>query len=296
MKNDRIKKGMLFALLAAVISGISIFYNKLVIIRGFDPLTFNIIKNGGVAMILTPYLLRGSQFTKGRKIPWAKLWLIGIVGGSIPFILFFQGLTVVSATAANLIQKTLFIWVGILAIPFLKEKLQPVQIIGFLLVIYANFFIGGLTGLSYTVFEGMILLATVFWSIENIIAKRTLNDTDSHVVAWGRMTFGTIVLIIAAFVLGKSDELFKLSAYQIMPILPSVILLTLYVLSWYKALKLAPVTSVAAILILATPITNLLTAIFINHNLRILTFNTTTIILGAVLISLGWRWQTKTAV
>jgi uncharacterized membrane protein len=51
--NPQTKKGILFAVLAACISGVSIFYNKLVLVKGIDPLIFNIIKNGGVALILS---------------------------------------------------------------------------------------------------------------------------------------------------------------------------------------------------------------------------------------------------
>src|SRR3989344_103933 len=87
--------GILFALLAALISGISIFYNKLVIVRSIDPLIFNIIKNGGTALILSLFLLRRRQDIRITIIKdnlWKKLVLTGIIGGSIPFILFFQGL------------------------------------------------------------------------------------------------------------------------------------------------------------------------------------------------------------
>ena len=292
--------GILFALLAALISGISIFYNKLIIVRGIDPLIFNIIKNGGTAIILSLFFLwrRQNIVNKISKDNlWKKLILIGVFGGSIPFILFFQGLTKVAAINANLIQKTLFIWVAILAIPILREKIHPLAIIGYLLVIYANFFIGGVSGFKFSIFEGMILTATILWAIENIIAKKTLKETDSSVVAWGRMTFGVLVLIMAAIVSGKSDLIFKLSPDQAMPILGSIILLTLYVSSWYKALKLAPATTVTAILVLATPITNILSAIFITHNFApVFTFNTTAITFGVLLISLERQWRSKIAV
>src|SRR3989338_2279424 len=135
-ENKQLKTGILFALIAALISGISIFYNKQVVVSGIDPVVFNIIKNGGAALILSFLLLRGrNRFEISRLILDKKLIFIGVIGGSIPFVLFFQGLAHVPAINANLIQKTLFIWVAIGAIPLLKEKINPLQIIGYLLVI-----------------------------------------------------------------------------------------------------------------------------------------------------------------
>lgn len=298
-ENKQLKKGILFALLTAFISGFSIFYNKQVIVKGIDPVVFNIFKNGGVAIILSAFLFGSGGISrwKLKKKSWLNLFLIGIIGGSIPFILFFQGLSQVPAINANIIQKSLFIWVALLAIPFLKEKLNLLQIIGYLLVIYANFFIGGIKEFSFSAYEGMILLATLLWSVENIIAKKVLKNLDSTTVAWGRMFFGTLVLLTVAFISGKIGTIWNLTFQQILPILGSIGLLTLYVLTFYKALKLAPATTVTAVLVLATPITNILSAIFITHKLALaLTLNTKEILFGVMLIILGLRWRYKITV
>lgn len=290
MKDKEKLSGIYYALFAAFISGISIFYNKIVLVKGIDPLIFNILKNGGVALILTIIIwLRGPlAFDKeSPKTPWLKLVIIGIIGGSIPFLLFFQALVHVPAINANLIQKTLFIWVLIFSITFLKEKIKPIQIIGYLLVIAANFFIGGLTVFKFSQYELMIVLATLLWSLENIIAKKTLSNTGSNTVVWGRMFFGTIVLILIAVFSGKAGLFAKLNQNQILPVTGSIGLLTLYVSSWYKALKLAPATTVTAILVLATPVTNILSAVFITHNLNgAFNLNSLLLVLGVILIAL----------
>lgn len=262
------KKGLLFALITAAISGVAIFYNKLVLIRGIEPVIFNIIKNGGVALILTALLAVDPKRKKLSKLPakvWRKLLLISMVGGSIPFILYFEGLKTVTAVNANLIHKTLFIWVALLALPILAEKLTRWQLIGYILVTWSNLFIGGFSGFAFGTGELMILAATILWSLENIIAKIALRDCDSRIVAWARMFFGSIVLIIFALSTGKIHLLLNLEPAKLYPVLLSIMLLSGYVLSWYKALQLAPATLVTSVLILATPITKLLTALFITH-------------------------------
>ncbi len=287
--NQQTKKGIFFAVFAACISGVSIFYNKLILVKGIDPLIFNIIKNGGVAIILSLLLFlhpRKNQLFKLSPKTWKKLLLIGIIGGSIPFILFFEGLNSASAVNANLIQKSLFIWVTAAALPLLGEKLSLWQTVGFLLVAASNLFIGGFTGFKFSPGEIMILLATFFWTVEVILAKITLKNTDNLVVSWGRMFLGSIIMIIIAASLGKLPLIFQVKFDQLLVISGSIILLTGYVSFWFKALKLAPANVVTSVLILATPITNILAAIFITHSIpQLQVINIAGTIIGIILIA-----------
>lgn len=281
--NNTLKKGLLYAVIAAGISGISIFYNKLVIVKGIDPLIFNILKNGGVALILSAFLLLRGKLSVLLRLSakqWSKLVLIAVIGGSIPFVLYFDALKSVSAVNANILQKTMFIWVAMMAIPFLKEKLNTVQVVGYTLVAWSNLFIGGFTGFHWSTPELMIVGATILWSVENIIARKTMQDIDSTVTAWARMFFGGIILISIAVIEGKVSLLSTITPNQLLAVSGSIILLTAYVSSWYKSLSLAPATWVTATLILATPITNILSAIFITH-----TFPVTQIINAAVTVT-----------
>jgi len=266
--SKKTKIGIISAIITATISGFSIFYNKIVVIRGLDPLIFNILKNGGVAVILSCLLLSLPQRKSLKKLSgrtWSRLFTIGLIGGSIPFILFFEGLRTTTAINANLIHKSLFIWVAAAAVPFLGEKLSLWQVAGFSLVALSNLFIGGFTGFKFSQGEIMILLATFFWTIEVIVAKITLKDTDNLIVSWGRMFIGSIFLILFAGVSGKLPLLLQVKPDQLVSVLGSILLLTGYVTFWFKALKHAPAGVVTAVLILATPVTNILSAIFITH-------------------------------
>lgn len=272
---SKIKQGIVFALLAALISGVSIFYNKLVVVKGIDATIFNILKNGGTALIVSMLLLSSTsrgEVAKLTKSKWMLLLVIAVVGGSIPFVLFFDGLKAVPAINANLIQKTLFVWVAILAVVFLREKLTRVQVLGYGLVLISNLFIGGFTSFALNTAEIMVFVATLFWSVENIIAKIALRDIDPKIVVWGRMFLGVMLLLGYALVTGKIGLFSHISLLQLLPIIGSMLLLTGYVLSWYKALSLAPVSAVTAILVLATPITNVLSAVFITHSLDVIQF------------------------
>jgi drug/metabolite transporter (DMT)-like permease len=262
------RTGILLALLTAIISGFAIFYNKLVVVNGIDSTIFNIIKNGGVGIILTALLFsthKISQLPKLSKKQWLKLISIAAIGGSIPFVLFFEGLKNAPAINATIIQKSMFLWVAMLAISFLGEKIKWQHLVAFLLIAWSNLFIGGFNGFTRNTSELMILGATLFWSIEIIITKKTLSSVDNLIVSWARMTIGTIFLIGMALVEGKLALLTKITPQQLSMMLGSIMFLTVYVVSWHAALKKSPATIVTAVLILATPITNLLSALFLTH-------------------------------
>lgn len=269
--NQKIAQGIFFAFITAIISGFSLFYNKLILIKGLDPLIFNILKNGGVAAVLSVMLLTS---IKKRAIirttllrEWRWVLLIGLLGGSIPFFLFFEGLALASAAHATIIHKTLFIWVALIALPVLHERLSFVQIIGYLLIVYSNFLLGGFSGFQMGRGEVMILIATLLWSVETIVAKRIISRTGSLFLAWGRMFFGTIFLLIFAGAQGKFSLFTHITSAHIMPLAGSILFLTGYVVSWYWALRLAPAVIVTSVLVLSTPITTLLTGVFITRTL-----------------------------
>lgn len=267
MPNDT-SKGIILALLTAFISGFSIFYNKLVLVQGIDPTIFNIIKNGGVALLLSLLLLSARKFSSLFKLSsssWKKLFIIAIIGGSIPFLLYFEGLKTVSATNANFIHKSMFVYVALIAIPFLGEKLTLWQTIGYILIAISNLFLGNLLPFSVSKGELMIFAATLLWSMEIIVAKIALKNLDSQIVAWARMTIGVCILVIIAFLQNKLILFAHITFSQLLLSTSSILFLFGYIISWYKALQLAPATTVASMLILATPITNILTSLFISH-------------------------------
>src|SRR3990167_3360252 len=138
-------KGIQLALLTATISGFSIFFSKLFVSK-MDPVVFTTLKNIFVAFVLSGLLFRPAltaQFKKLTRQDWIKLVLIGVIGGSIPFALFFTGLTMTTASTGAIIHKTLFIWVAFLAIIFLREKLTFLQMIGYTLILWGGMWTSG---------------------------------------------------------------------------------------------------------------------------------------------------------
>lgn len=296
MKRSTLVTATSLALGTAAISGLSNFVAKIGVTAVKDPVVFTTLKNGIVAIFLIGLVMAFRRWRELRTLSkknWLKLAAIGVIGGSIPFALFFTGLTHTSALNASLIHKTLFLWVALLAIPFLKERMTRWQWVGIGLVAAANLVVGGYQGFKYNTGELMILAATILWAVENIIAKIVLRDVSSMTVAAARMIFGTIVLAAFVGLRGGSVALTHLTTVQWSWTLLASALLSGYVLTWYAALKRAPATYVATLLVPATLITNVLTAIFVTHTFPLLQLASAALVtLGAGLL-IGFARKTK---
>jgi drug/metabolite transporter (DMT)-like permease len=270
MSSSNIQKGLYFAVITALISGVSNYVNKIAVSSIKPPLVFTAEKNAFVALLIIGILIATFKWRKLKNLTQKEilyLTLIGIIGGAIPFYLFFTGLSLVPAITGALIHKTLFIWVAILAIPFLKEKVTKLQIFAVLLLFAANFLIGGLTPVKLNIGALMIFTATLFWAVENILAKKILPNVDPDIVTAFRMGLGSLILIAASAVVAPKalSHALTMSSSQWFWMSITVVLLLGYVTTWYRALKYAPAIAVAAILVSATLITNILSAVFLTH-------------------------------
>ncbi len=294
--------GVQLAFLTAVISGISVFINKFAVGMIKPPVLFTGVKNAVVGVLLFAVLLglKKSSLLKKLSIKqWGKLAVIGVVGGYVPFYLFFTGLAGTSAVNAAIIQKTLVFWVALLAWPLLKEKLSLPKLIGVMLLFYANAVIGGFFGFTFSSGEWMILAATIFWAVENVFAKQVLKDLDPDVVTFGRMGIGSALLLVTAHFsapMGLST-LLHLSTTQWFWLLATAATLLLYVMTWYRALKVEKATTVTAILVSATLITNILNAIFVTHSWNLVaTYQLLLMVAGLALFLAGAKLESRKTV
>ena len=142
---SKIKQGIILAFATAIISGFSIFLSKFAVDVVKDATVYTTLKNLAVAVLLIGVFLIAKDIKKIKQIKskqWTKLWLIGAIGGSVPFILFFEGLSRSTAVSGAFIHKTLFIWVAIMAIMFLKEKIGKAQIFAFLILFAGVIYMG----------------------------------------------------------------------------------------------------------------------------------------------------------
>lgn len=270
MNTNKTTAGIYLAIGAAVISGVSIFVNKYAVNAIKPPLFFTSVKNIGVGLLIFGILIAARKLHKFRTLNRREVFyliLIGVIGGSLPFYLFFTGLAQIPALTSALIQKTLVFWVVLLAIPFLKERLSKIQVVGVLCLFAANFVIGGFQGFKFSQGELFVLLATILWGIESVIAKKTLATVDPDLVTASRMGLGSLILITATAII-VPQAVFKgltMTGTQLFWLGLTMVTLLGYVSTWYRALKYAPAITVTSVLVASTLVTNVLSAIFTTH-------------------------------
>lgn len=257
--------GAYFALAAAIISGFSIYINKFAVVRIEDPFIFTAAKNVMVAASLFALFVLPRALPELKRLSrnqWLTLGAIGCFGGGIPFLLFFYGLSLTSAASAGFIHKTLFIWVAVLAVFFLGERPRKIYLAALLTLVGGNVLLLGWPQVWPTG-EGslMVLAATILWAIEAIVAKKAMTGMSSNVAAFGRMFFGAVVMLVYLTLAGKLMILTSFGGQQIGWIALTGIFLLGYVSAYYAALKHAPASIVASILVLGSVITSLLYAI-----------------------------------
>ncbi|HSO29179.1 MAG TPA: DMT family transporter [Candidatus Sulfomarinibacteraceae bacterium] len=261
---DSLRWGVGLAFATALISGVSIYLNGFAVKQLPDAAVFTTLKNAVAALVLVglaTMTVRPAEIRAMDRRSWGRLAVIGVVGGSVPFLLFFGGLAQASAPSAAFIHKTLFVWVAILAVPFLGERLGLAQIAALAVLLGAQFLVIPPNGVVWGTGETMIAAATLLWAVEAILAKRLLASVPSGVVGAGRLGIGLVVLAGYLLATGKAGAVGALTGEQWAWVLGTGLLLSAYVGTWYAGLKRAPASLVTAILVVGAPITATLQAL-----------------------------------
>jgi len=113
----------------------------------------------------------------------------------------------------------------------------------------------------------LIFLATLLWASENVLSKHLLKELPARIVIWGRMFFGSIFIILFLLATGQFSLLGSLNLEQTGWVMITAVLLFGYVATWYTGLKYVKVSVAATILLLASPITTLLSVLFLGKNI-----------------------------
>lgn len=253
--------GILLVLLTVLLSGVSNFVNFYAVgVPGTNSDAFIAVRNALVAMFLLPLVLLVGRTARDRlsRTDWLKLSTIGLVGGAIPFLLFFRGLQIAGtagAATATFGYRTLFLMAAILGVVLLKERLSPRIALAAGLVLAGNALLLSFTAPIWTDGTAYVLAATALWAGEYTLSKHALRTLPSNTVALGRMGFGGVFLLAYVGLTGQLGSVAALSAVQGQWILISAVLLVGFVMTWYAGLKTVDLSVATAMLVLAFPIT-----------------------------------------
>jgi len=281
---------VLVAALTALISGLSVFVNSYGVHAVTSPAVYTTAKNLVASVVLAgcglvAWRMRhdrsesaacrfvsvdGGRTVRGAERPrmrdggllqWVGLAYVGVVGGGLAFVLFFDGLADTTATPAAFWRDTLVIWVAVLAVPFLHERIAWWNLAAIALLVVGEVVVAGGAGhLAASRGELLVLSASVLWAIEVVLAKVLLRGISPASISVVRMGIGAVALLAYLAAVGSLHALFALDATQVGWALLTGLLLAAYVATWMTALARARAIDVTSILVGSALVTALLQA------------------------------------
>jgi drug/metabolite transporter (DMT)-like permease len=283
--------GALVAAVTALISGVSVFVNSFGVHHVAQPSVYTAAKNIAAFAFLAAVGLaaRGARRPVGVVAgqQWLSRWIdvapplswsgrprstppgrlgrtvavayVGVVGGGLAFILFFDGLARTAATPAAFLHDTLVIWVALLAWPLLSERVTGWNVAAIALLIGGEIgLLGGVGDLAANRGDVLVLGATVLWSVEAIVAKWLLCDMSPARLSLLRMGVGSVTLAVYLGTTGALGQLVSLDPGQLAWVVVTGLLLAGYVGTWMTALARARAVDVTSVLVASALVTGLL--------------------------------------
>ncbi|MGA8543505.1 MAG: EamA family transporter [Thermoplasmata archaeon] len=289
--------GLLLVLATAVISGFSTFLNSYAV-AGTNSDAFVTVRNVAVAAMLAPVAIVVARQSpvKLRRADLGWLALVGLVGGAIPFLLFFRGLELATAAGgaatASFVYRALFLMATVFGVVFLGERVRPNVAAAAILLLGGNLLLLSLISPLWTPGTTYVFLATVLWAGEYTLSKHLLGRLPSTTVGFGRMGFGAAFLVGYLALTSQTGAVGALSAVQWGWVALSAVLLTAFVLTWYAGLKTTDLGVATSVLVLGFPVTWALTVL--THGARFTWLDgigAAAVVAGVAVVAGRARWR-----
>jgi len=259
--------GVLLVLTTAFISGVSTFVNAYAV-HGTSSAAFVTVRNIAVAAAFVPIALFATRSLRApalRAVDWARLVVIGLIGGAVPFLLFFYGLQLATAAGgaatASFGYRTLFLWATVFGIVFLHERFHWRIALGASLLLAGSALMLSLTSPIWTDGTAYVLAATVLWAGEYTVSKRALKDLPSTTVVLGRMGFGAVFLVGYLSFTTQWSTVATFTGAQWEWVGISAALLGAFVATFYPGLKRVDLGVASSALVLGFPVTWILSVL-----------------------------------
>lgn len=258
--DPRFRYGM--AVLAAAVSGFAVFYNSFGVQLFRDATLYTTLKNSvvGVLVLAPVALLAGvrGELSRFNRRQWFWLGVLAFIGGSVPYVLFFEGLRQTTAATGAVLNHLQFAVVALLAVPLLRERVTRAMWLGL-----AALLVGAVLGTDVGILRwnrgaALILASTVLFGAGFVLAKHLLRGLSVSTVMAAKMTAGSAALVAYSGITGRLGAIAHLTGLQWRFVLVSGLILLAFTATTLVAIKHAQVTSVIAIGMAAPAITLLL--------------------------------------
>lgn len=275
--------GVAVAGVTALISGVSVYVNSYGVRAGLAPDAYTTAKNvvawvvlgaigalgwrssrrGGSSMAANFVARPAPRGADARRVrpAWAR-WLglayVGVIGGGLAFVLFFDGLAASQPAPAAFWRDTLVIWVALLALVVVKERIRWWNVLAIILLVAGEVVVAGGVGSLTNHAAIEVLASSVLWGVEVVVARWLLRDLAPGSLAQVRMGVGALALAAYLGASGSWSSLAHLTGDQWRWVLLTGLLLGAYVATWMTALARARALDVTSVLVGSALVTWLL--------------------------------------
>lgn len=258
MRRDA-RVGCTAAVLAAAVSGFAVFVNGYGVRLFADATLYTTLKNAVVGLLVVAplALLPGVRRELGRLrlAQWAGLAVLALVGGSVPYVLFFEGLRQTTPATGAVLNHLQFAVVAVLAVPLLRERVTHAMWVG-LAALLAGALVGtDLGALRWNGGAALVATSTVLFGAGFVLARRLLRDLSTTTVMAAKMTAGSAALVAYCGATGRLGAVAHLSGAQWGFVLVTGVILLVFTTATLVAIAHVQVTTVVAIGMAAPAVT-----------------------------------------
>ncbi len=192
--------------------GLSIFFNKIGLIRNIDPLVmgFQVFFFAGLMLLSYSLALYHDEYRKIKKDHLLLIMLSGFIGTGLGNIFSFFGLDLTASANYGFVIKTGTIFSIVLAYFFLGERLSRQKIVlAFVMLAGAYLISTGGNALMPHKGDILIMVAALCYTIANIIVKKLDKKVNPDVISGLRAPFAAVILFLAVIIMDKDFLMIK---------------------------------------------------------------------------------------
>lgn len=281
-------KAILKALFAVTVWGASFVATK-ISLQYAAPTTIVWLRFTMGVLVLGLVVFLSRQFTLPAGKDWAYFALLGFLGITFHQWLQSTGLLTAQATTTAWIITSTPIFIALLGLILLKERLVWYQVLGILLATFGVLLVvtkGDLASLTVGRFgtpgDILVMISAVNWAVFSTLSRPGLKKHSATLMMFYVMGFGWLFISLFFFAGDGIEQILSIPGEGWMAItFLGVLCSGVAYFFWYDALKVLPVAQTGAFLYIEPIITVIVAAFVINEAILLAT------LIGGVIILIG---------
>jgi drug/metabolite transporter (DMT)-like permease len=243
-------RGYALAVANMVVSGAAVYVNSLGVRLFEDSTLYTALKNLVAGLLLLLPLAVSAGARAGLRVAAPRrvlLLVVALIGGSVPYALYFRGLQLSTPVTAALIDHLQFLLVALFAAIFLGERFG-VGVWAALAVLLAGLSLGASVGaVRLDAGTPCLAAATVLFAADFALMKYLLRSVAPLTVMAAKMGLGSLLLLAWVAASGHLGAVAGLSLLQLGFVAVTGLILLLFTATSVLGLRLASATAVTAI-------------------------------------------------